>query len=63
MGDEEVDSSCAINLDSLNPFQHRTIVSLSIVYTIGQAVTAVSSIHDLTDFDHDGTPDNLSVHM
>lgn len=63
VGDEEVDSSCAINLDSLNPFQHRTIVSLSIVYTIGQAVTAVSSINDLTDFDHDGTPDNLSVHM
>uniref|UniRef100_A0A452RHB9 Solute carrier family 15 member 1 n=1 Tax=Ursus americanus TaxID=9643 RepID=A0A452RHB9_URSAM len=41
----------------------KTIVSLSIVYTIGQAVTAVSSIHDLTDFDHDGTPDNLSVHI
>ncbi|KAK2507268.1 hypothetical protein MC885_002257, partial [Smutsia gigantea] len=41
----------------------KTIVSLSIVYTIGQAVTAVSSIHDLTDFDHNGTPDNLPVHV
>ncbi|XP_044937319.1 LOW QUALITY PROTEIN: solute carrier family 15 member 1 [Mustela putorius furo] len=41
----------------------KTIVSLSIVYTIGQAVTAVSSINDLTDFNHDGIPDNLSVHV
>ncbi|XP_036749676.1 solute carrier family 15 member 1 isoform X3 [Manis pentadactyla] len=41
----------------------KTIVSLSIVYTIGQAVTAVSSIHDLTDFNHNGTPDNLPVHV
>ncbi|KAM8922591.1 solute carrier family 15 member 1 [Lycaon pictus] len=41
----------------------KTIVSLSIVYTIGQAVTAVSSINDLTDFNKDGTPDNLSVHV
>ncbi|KAK1341976.1 hypothetical protein QTO34_016728 [Cnephaeus nilssonii] len=40
-----------------------TIVSLSIVYTIGQAVTAVSSIHDLSDFDHNGTPDNLPLHV
>lgn len=63
VGEEEVDGSCTTNLDSLNPFQHRTIVSLSIVYTIGQAVTAVSSINDLTDFNHDGIPDNLSVHV
>uniref|UniRef100_A0A8C0LBZ1 Solute carrier family 15 member 1 n=1 Tax=Canis lupus dingo TaxID=286419 RepID=A0A8C0LBZ1_CANLU len=41
----------------------KTIVSLSIVYTIGQAVTAVSSINDLTDYNKDGTPDNLSVHV
>ncbi|XP_035978319.1 solute carrier family 15 member 1 [Halichoerus grypus] len=41
----------------------KTIVSLSIVYTIGQVVTAVSSITDLTDFNHDGTPNNLSVHV
>ncbi|EPY73002.1 solute carrier family 15 member 1 [Camelus ferus] len=40
-----------------------TIVSLSIVYTIGQAVIAVSSINDLTDFNHDGTPDSISAHV
>ncbi|KAB0403784.1 hypothetical protein E2I00_014721 [Balaenoptera physalus] len=42
---------------------HTTIVSLSIVYTIGQVVIAVSSINDLTDFNHDGIPDNISVHV
>ncbi|NXT92381.1 S15A1 protein, partial [Anhinga rufa] len=41
----------------------RTIVYLSIVYTIGQAVISVSSINDLTDHNHDGSPDNLSVHI
>nr|KAF6461008.1 solute carrier family 15 member 1 [Molossus molossus] len=41
----------------------RTIVSLSIVYTIGQAVTAISSINDLSDFNHDGVPDNLPLHV
>ncbi|XP_007467289.1 PREDICTED: solute carrier family 15 member 1 [Lipotes vexillifer] len=41
----------------------KTIVSLSIVYTIGQAVIAVSSINDLTDFNHDGKPDSISVHV
>ncbi|GAB5566439.1 solute carrier family 15 member 1 [Prionailurus iriomotensis] len=41
----------------------KTIVSLSIVYTIGQAVISVSSINDLTDFDHDGIPDNLPTHV
>uniref|UniRef100_A0A8C3VXK6 Solute carrier family 15 member 1 n=1 Tax=Catagonus wagneri TaxID=51154 RepID=A0A8C3VXK6_9CETA len=41
----------------------KTIVSLSIIYTIGQAVVAVSSINDLTDFDHNGTPDKISVHV
>lgn len=40
-----------------------TIVSLSIVYTIGQAITSVSSIHDLSDYDHDGTPNNLPLHV
>ncbi|ELK14930.1 Solute carrier family 15 member 1 [Pteropus alecto] len=40
-----------------------TIVSLSIVYTIGQVVTAISSINDLSDFNHDGTPDRISVHV
>ncbi|XP_058897765.1 solute carrier family 15 member 1 [Kogia breviceps] len=41
----------------------KTIVSLSIVYTIGQVIISVSSINDLTDFNHDGTPDNISVHV
>ncbi|NWI95086.1 S15A1 protein, partial [Pitta sordida] len=40
-----------------------TIVSLSIVYTIGQAVLSVGSINDLTDHNRDGSPDNLSVHI
>ncbi|NXP07032.1 S15A1 protein, partial [Thinocorus orbignyianus] len=40
-----------------------TIVSLSIVYTIGQAVMAVSSINDLTDQNRDGSPDNIPVHI
>ncbi|XP_075805442.1 solute carrier family 15 member 1 [Microtus pennsylvanicus] len=41
----------------------KTIISLSIVYTIGQIVIAVSSIHDLTDHNRDGTPDSLPVHI
>ncbi|XP_010012980.1 PREDICTED: solute carrier family 15 member 1, partial [Nestor notabilis] len=41
----------------------KTIVSLSVVYTIGQAVMSVSSISDLTDHNWDGVPDNLSVHI
>uniref|UniRef100_H3ARN1 Solute carrier family 15 member 1 n=1 Tax=Latimeria chalumnae TaxID=7897 RepID=H3ARN1_LATCH len=41
----------------------KTIVYLSIVYTIGQAVLAVSAIHDLTDNNRDGTPDNLQLHI
>ncbi|XP_032059264.1 solute carrier family 15 member 1 [Aythya fuligula] len=41
----------------------KTIVSLSIVYTIGQAVMAVSSINDLTDHNRDGTPDSIATHI
>ncbi|KAM7177962.1 solute carrier family 15 member 1 isoform 1-T1 [Macrochelys suwanniensis] len=41
----------------------KTIISLSIVYTIGQAVMAVSSINDLTDYNRDGTPDNIPLHI
>ncbi|XP_052561872.1 solute carrier family 15 member 1-like [Tympanuchus pallidicinctus] len=41
----------------------KTIVSLSIVYTIGQAVMAVSSINDMTDQNRDGNPDNTAVHI
>ncbi|NXU48806.1 S15A1 protein, partial [Turnix velox] len=40
-----------------------TIVSLSIVYTIGQAVMSISSINDLTDHNRDGTPDSIPVHI
>ncbi|CAO2591924.1 Solute carrier family 15 member 1 [Lemmus lemmus] len=41
----------------------KTIISLSIVYTIGQVVMAVSSINDLTDHNHDGSPDSIPVHV
>ncbi|XP_014799578.1 PREDICTED: solute carrier family 15 member 1 [Calidris pugnax] len=41
----------------------KTIVSLSIVYTIGQAVMSVSSINDLTDQNRDGSPDNIPLHI
>uniref|UniRef100_A0A8C3XVT5 Solute carrier family 15 member 1 n=1 Tax=Chelydra serpentina TaxID=8475 RepID=A0A8C3XVT5_CHESE len=41
----------------------KTIISLSIVYTVGQAVMAVSSINDLTDYNRDGTPDNIPLHI
>ena len=47
----------------ISSLYNRTIVSLSIVYTIGQAVMSVSSINDLTDHNRDGSPDNVSVHM
>lgn len=41
----------------------RTIVYLSIVYTLGQVVLAVSAIHDITDTNKDGTPDNMTFHV
>ncbi|XP_074920796.1 solute carrier family 15 member 1 [Chelonoidis abingdonii] len=41
----------------------KTIISLSIVYTIGQAIMAVSSINDMTDYNRDGTPDNIPLHV
>lgn len=41
----------------------KTIVYLSIVYTLGQIVMAVSAIHDITDTNRDGTPDNLTFHI
>lgn len=47
----------------LHPSGDRTIVSLSIVYAIGQAVLAVSSIHDLTDSNLDSQPDHIDVHV
>ncbi|KAM6180419.1 solute carrier family 15 member 1 [Erethizon dorsatum] len=41
----------------------KTIIWLSIVYTIGQVVISISSINDLTDYDHDGTPNSMPVHV
>ncbi|KAL1021692.1 hypothetical protein UPYG_G00016710 [Umbra pygmaea] len=41
----------------------KTIVYLSVVYTLGQIVMAVSAIHDITDSDMDGTPNNMTVHV
>ncbi|XP_012705051.3 solute carrier family 15 member 1b [Fundulus heteroclitus] len=41
----------------------KTIVYLSIVYAAGQVVMAVSAIHDITDGNKDGTPDNMAFHI
>uniref|UniRef100_A0A3Q2XDS2 Solute carrier family 15 member 1a n=1 Tax=Haplochromis burtoni TaxID=8153 RepID=A0A3Q2XDS2_HAPBU len=41
----------------------KTIVYLSIVYTIGQVAMAVSAVHDITDSNRDGTPDNMTFHV
>ncbi|XP_023820947.1 solute carrier family 15 member 1 [Oryzias latipes] len=41
----------------------KTIVYLSIVYTLGQVVLAISAIHDITDTNKDGTPDNMTFHV
>ncbi|TTI92372.1 Dedicator of cytokinesis protein 9 [Bagarius yarrelli] len=38
-------------------------VYLSIVYTLGQAVMAISAVHDLTDSNKDGTPDSMTLHV
>ncbi|XP_005374129.1 PREDICTED: solute carrier family 15 member 1 [Chinchilla lanigera] len=41
----------------------KTIIWLSIVYTIGQGVISISSINDLTDYNHDGTPNSMAMHV
>ncbi|XP_041055768.1 solute carrier family 15 member 1-like [Carcharodon carcharias] len=41
----------------------KTIIYLSIVYTIGQLVISISSIADLSDGNNDGHPNNLSLHV
>uniref|UniRef100_A0A3Q3LS73 Solute carrier family 15 member 1b n=1 Tax=Labrus bergylta TaxID=56723 RepID=A0A3Q3LS73_9LABR len=41
----------------------KTIVYLSIVYTLGQIVMAISAIHDITDTNKDGIPENMSFHV
>nr|QFR36152.1 peptide transporter [Lateolabrax japonicus] len=41
----------------------KTIVYLSIVYALGQVVMAISAIHDITDSNKDGVPDNMTLHV
>ncbi|XP_077392484.1 solute carrier family 15 member 1 [Festucalex cinctus] len=41
----------------------KTIIYLSIVYALGQVAMAVSAIHDITDTDKDGTPDDMTFHV
>ncbi|KAM7375214.1 hypothetical protein PAMA_014345 [Pampus argenteus] len=41
----------------------KTIVYLSIVYTVGQVIMAISAIHDITDTNKDGNPDNMTFHV
>ncbi|XP_072242925.1 solute carrier family 15 member 1b [Leuresthes tenuis] len=41
----------------------KTIVYLSIVYTLGQVIMAISAIHDITDANKDGIPDNITLHV
>ncbi|NXO38143.1 S15A1 protein, partial [Locustella ochotensis] len=41
----------------------KTILYLSIVYAIGQAVLSVGSINDLTDHNRDGSPDIVAVNI
>ncbi|XP_076026033.1 solute carrier family 15 member 1 [Genypterus blacodes] len=41
----------------------KTIIYLSIVYAIGQVAMAVSAIHDVTDTNKDGVPDNMTYHV
>uniref|UniRef100_A0A4W6E708 Solute carrier family 15 member 1 n=1 Tax=Lates calcarifer TaxID=8187 RepID=A0A4W6E708_LATCA len=41
----------------------KTIIYLSIVYALGQVILAVSAIHDITDANKDGTPDNMGFHV
>lgn len=52
-----------VSLPPPPPTLRRTIVYLSIVYTVGQVVLAVSAIHDITDTNRDGKPDDLTFHM
>uniref|UniRef100_A0A8C7X8P7 Solute carrier family 15 member 1a n=1 Tax=Oryzias sinensis TaxID=183150 RepID=A0A8C7X8P7_9TELE len=41
----------------------KTIIYLSVVYAIGQVAMAVSAMHDITDSDRDGTPNNMTFHV
>ncbi|XP_066477447.1 solute carrier family 15 member 1 [Tiliqua scincoides] len=39
----------------------KTIISLSIVYTVGQVVLSISSIRDMMDHNRDGKPDHIAI--
>ncbi|KAG7503188.1 solute carrier family 15 member 1-like [Solea senegalensis] len=41
----------------------KTIIYLSIVYAAGQVIMAISAIHDITDANKDGVPDNMTFHV
>ncbi|XP_061648780.1 solute carrier family 15 member 1 isoform X2 [Phyllopteryx taeniolatus] len=41
----------------------KTIIYLSIVYALGQVAMAVSAVHDITDSNKDGTPDDMTFHV
>ncbi|XP_044142469.1 solute carrier family 15 member 1 [Bufo gargarizans] len=41
----------------------KTIVYLSIVYAVGQVIMSVSAIHDISDGNRDGIPDNIPLHV
>nr|XP_033803319.1 solute carrier family 15 member 1 isoform X2 [Geotrypetes seraphini] len=41
----------------------KTIIYLSIVYVIGQALMSISSINDITDNNRDGEPDIIEIHI
>uniref|UniRef100_A0A3B4AAU5 Solute carrier family 15 member 1 n=1 Tax=Periophthalmus magnuspinnatus TaxID=409849 RepID=A0A3B4AAU5_9GOBI len=41
----------------------KTIIYLSIVYALGQIAMAISAVHDITDQNRDGTPDNMTFHV
>uniref|UniRef100_A0A3Q3QLI1 Solute carrier family 15 member 1a n=1 Tax=Monopterus albus TaxID=43700 RepID=A0A3Q3QLI1_MONAL len=41
----------------------KTIIYLSIVYAIGQVAMSISAVHDITDSDRDGTPNNMIFHV
>ncbi|XP_038157891.1 solute carrier family 15 member 1b [Cyprinodon tularosa] len=41
----------------------KTIIYLSIVYAVGQVIMAISAIHDITDRNKDGTPDDMALHV
>ncbi|XP_078078860.1 LOW QUALITY PROTEIN: solute carrier family 15 member 1-like [Mustelus asterias] len=41
----------------------KTIIYLSIVYTVGQLVISISAVADMSDNDSDGHPNNLNLHV